>query len=228
VAAWIDLALARSLGHFPPVPRVLLFDLDDTLFSRAVAFHRWAAPISRGQEDLDWLVDADARGRAPRHEFALKTVARFGLGDAAPERARLFAEAFPAQLAACVVPEPGVREVLVRLAAVRRVGIVTNGSGATQREKLWRAGLADLFDTIIISGELGIEKPAPQIFLHAAALCGVPPHECAFIGDDPDNDIAPATALGMTAVWRMRDAWPPHLPPPRYAIRSFAELEALA
>ena len=213
------------MRHFPPVARVLLFDLDDTLFARAVAFHRWAAPISRGQEDLDWLVDADGRGRAPRFEFAMKTVARFGLGDPEPARARAFAEAFPAQLAACVVPEPGVREVIVRLAATHRIGIVTNGGGATQREKLWRAGLADLFEVMLISGELGIDKPAPQLFLQAAAMFAVPPAECCFIGDDPELDIAPAAALGMTTIWRVRDVWPAQLPPPNYAIRSFAELE---
>ncbi len=116
------------------------------------------------------------------------------------------ASAFPSELAVHVAPEAGVRATLEKLAADRRVAIVTNG-GAAQRDKLQRAGLADVVEQVFISGELGIAKPAPAIFERALAWSAVQPSECLFVGDDPINDIAPAAALGMATAWLPRGPW---------------------
>jgi putative hydrolase of the HAD superfamily len=62
-----------------------------------------------------------------------------------------------------------------------------------------RADFPGLFDTVVISGEVGMRKPEPEIFVHAAATLGLEPAECVFI-DDVKANIAAAVACGMAGV----------------------------
>lgn len=62
-----------------------------------------------------------------------------------------------------------------------------------------RADFPDLFDTVVISGEVGMRKPEEGIFLYAAETLGLTPPECVFI-DDIEANINAATACGMTGV----------------------------
>jgi putative hydrolase of the HAD superfamily len=201
--------------------RAMFFDLDDTLFDRTAALRRWVAAHLGALDDeaTAWLLELDDRGRRPRLHFAAGVIERFGLHRTVTD----VASAFPGELATCVQPEPGVRDTLVRFAAQSRIAIVTNG-GAAQREKLARAGLADLVETVFVSNELGSAKPARAIFEHALAWSGVAPSECLFGGDDPINDIAPAAAMGMSTAWLPRGPWlgPPLAP--TYTIASIAQL----
>jgi putative hydrolase of the HAD superfamily len=202
--------------------RAVFLDLDDTLFDRAAAFKRWAASTlpAIGEADERWLLACDARGRRSRLDFATELATRFEL-TTQPE---VLASAFPLQLASHVERELGVREEIARLAIQTRVAIVTNGSGAAQRMKLRRLGLDHLVHAVFISSELGIAKPAPEIFQHALRWSGQAAADCLFVGDDPINDIAPAAALGLATAWRERDAWPPELAPPSHRLRSITEL----
>lgn len=59
--------------------------------------------------------------------------------------------------------------------------------------------LAELFDEVVISGQVGLRKPDPPIFDMAAQRLGVPPEECVFVDDLPGN-IEAAEALGMRGV----------------------------
>lgn len=184
--------------------RAIFFDLDDTLFDRTAALVRWvAAQIGAVDDDaLAWVIELDDRGRRPRLHFAAGVIQRFGLHRTVTE----LAAAFPCELAVQVEPEPGVRATLEQFAATHSVAVVTNG-GASQRDKLARAGLADIVETVFVSGELGIAKPARGIFEHALAWSSAAPRECLFVGDDPVNDIAPAAAIGMATAWLPRGTW---------------------
>ena len=46
-----------------------------------------------------------------------------------------------------------------------------------------REDFPELFDAVVISHEVGMRKPEPRIFLHAAGLIGLPPEQCVFIDD---------------------------------------------
>jgi putative hydrolase of the HAD superfamily len=61
-----------------------------------------------------------------------------------------------------------------------------------------------LFDDVVISAEVGMHKPEPEIFLLAAERLGVDPTDCVFV-DDLRENCAGAEAVGMTAVLH-RDA----------------------
>ena len=65
---------------------------------------------------------------------------------------------------------------------------------------LGRLGLTPLFDDLIISGEVGVDKPDPRIFQVALDALGVCAQEAVFVGDDLRTDIGGADAVGCRAV----------------------------
>jgi putative hydrolase of the HAD superfamily len=62
-----------------------------------------------------------------------------------------------------------------------------------------RDGWAELFDAVVISGEVGMRKPEPDIFLHTVGLLGVEPSQAVFVDDMPYN-VSGAVAVGMVGV----------------------------
>jgi epoxide hydrolase-like predicted phosphatase len=62
-----------------------------------------------------------------------------------------------------------------------------------------RDGWADMFDVVVISGEVGMRKPEPRIFHHTLGLLGLDPGQCAFVDDLPPN-VRAAADLGMVGV----------------------------
>ena len=88
------------------------------------------------------------------------------------------------------------------------------------------AGVADLFDTIVVSDEIGWRKPRREIFEVALRRIGVVAAEALFVGDRADIDVVGAQRMGMPVAWVNRDAQP--LPDgitrPDYEIRDLGEL----
>jgi HAD superfamily hydrolase (TIGR01509 family) len=56
-----------------------------------------------------------------------------------------------------------------------------------------------MFDVVVISGDVGMRKPEPEIFLHTAKLLGVPPPRSVFV-DDLRRNIEAAEGLGFVAI----------------------------
>lgn len=81
-------------------------------------------------------------------------------------------------------------------AAGFRTGLVSNSWGAGRYD---RAAFDDLFDAVVISGEVGLNKPEPEIFRLAAERAAAPPEECVLV-DDLKENCAGAEAVGMTAI----------------------------
>jgi epoxide hydrolase-like predicted phosphatase len=59
--------------------------------------------------------------------------------------------------------------------------------------------LEELFDAVVISGDVGMHKPQPEIFRLGAERIGVPPEDCVFV-DDLRENCAGAEAVGMKAI----------------------------
>jgi len=59
--------------------------------------------------------------------------------------------------------------------------------------------LRSIFDSIVISGEVGLRKPDPDIYLFAAKQAGVPAEACVFV-DDFSVNVQGAEAVGMTGI----------------------------
>ncbi len=62
-----------------------------------------------------------------------------------------------------------------------------------------RDGWDELFDAVVISGEVGMRKPEPRIFQHTLELLGCRPAEAVFVDDQPVN-VRAAAAMGMVGV----------------------------
>lgn len=81
------------------------------------------------------------------------------------------------------------------------VALVSNFDHPPYVQKLLaRLGLTPLFDALIISGEMGVDKPDPRIFQVALDALGARPPEAVFVGDDLRTDIGGASAVGCRAV----------------------------
>ncbi len=78
---------------------------------------------------------------------------------------------------------------------------VTNAASCHQRAKLRALGLDAVFDTVVISAEVGVAKPDPGIFHTACAALGVGPEGTVHVGDRLDLDAKGALAAGLHPVW---------------------------
>jgi epoxide hydrolase-like predicted phosphatase len=126
------------------------------------------------------------------------------LGVAAPGLIdRLFAGSAP--------DEEMVEAVRRARSAGVRTGLVSNSWGTRRYPQDL---LAELFDGVVISGDVGIRKPSPQIYALGAERIGLEPDACVFVDDLPFN-LDPATDLGMATVHH------------RSAEETIAELERL-
>lgn len=99
----------------------------------------------------------------------------------------------------------GVTEVLAWLRERIALGLITNGPSEFQRGKIARLGIAEYFDSIIVSGEVGHHKPAPEVFHAALHSLSAEPEEAIYVGDRPEADIAGAHAVGITSVLLRRN-----------------------
>lgn len=81
-----------------------------------------------------------------------------------------------------------------------KTGLVSNSWSVDHYD---RELLRELFDEVVISAEVKLHKPQPEIYLLAAEGLGVEPGACLFV-DDLQENCKGAEAAGMTAI-RHRD-----------------------
>ena len=85
------------------------------------------------------------------------------------------------------------------------VAILSNGQPESQRNKINHVGIAELFDEIIVSGEIGVNKPNKEAFEIMAERLNVKCEECMFVGDVFSSDILGAIRANMLPVWILED-----------------------
>jgi len=80
-------------------------------------------------------------------------------------------------------------------AAGVKTGLITNswGLGIYERAPM------DLFDETVISGDVGMHKPQPEIYRLVCERLGLDPSDCVFV-DDLRENVTGAEAVGMTAI----------------------------
>jgi putative hydrolase of the HAD superfamily len=126
-------------------------------------------------------------GKLPEEEFEVAFAELLGVS--APGLIdRLFAGSRP--------DEPMLEAVGRARRSGIRTGLISNSWGTRRYD---RAQLAALFDGVVLSGEVGIRKPAPEIYALGAKRIGVDADACVFVDDLPFN-LEPAATLGMATV----------------------------
>jgi putative hydrolase of the HAD superfamily len=88
-----------------------------------------------------------------------------------------------------------------------RLAVISNGDSGQQRRKLERTGIASRFESVVISGDLGVYKPHPEIFQRSLHELGVPAGEAVYIGDHLEADALGAKGVGMRAIWLAREGY---------------------
>jgi putative hydrolase of the HAD superfamily len=91
---------------------------------------------------------------------------------------------------------PETLDTLRELQGKVRLGIVSNFDARLHRI-LANLGVADFFEHVIISSEVGADKPSARIFAAACQKFGITPGKVLFVGDDPEADWLGAGRAGM-------------------------------
>ena len=152
----------------------------------------WVSQAYNGEADQN-PIHALERGECSGAEFERILAARLFRSDGGP----VPAEGLLQRMFAASVPVPAMYDLIrtLRRAGLRTALLSNSWSG----DEYPRADFAELFDAVVISGDVGMRKPEEGIFLHAAQALGLVPAECVFI-DDMQANVAAAQACGMTDV----------------------------
>ncbi|NNE12829.1 MAG: noncanonical pyrimidine nucleotidase, YjjG family [Ilumatobacter sp.] len=193
----------------------VLFDLDHTLFDsdeserlayqftmRSVGLDDPAAHFDRYvsiNREMWAAVEAGAmRTDEVRHRRFERFVSELSL-DADPDA---MAHQFVDGLARHGELYPGARSVLESLTEHVSLALVTNGLSEVQRTRIERLDLERFFDAVVISSEVGVSKPRPQIFDLTFDLLGRPdPAAALMVGDSLSSDMRGARDYGIDACW---------------------------
>lgn len=105
-----------------------------------------------------------------------------------------------------ITPYTEAKEVLLSLKQRYKLGVIANQPLNTRKRMTEEWGLAEYFDLMIISAEVGFSKPDPLLFREALYKAKTTADKCVMIGDKLTNDIVPAKALGFKTVW-LRQEW---------------------
>jgi putative hydrolase of the HAD superfamily len=232
--------------------RAVFFDLDETLLDDdrgmresvtdvcATLGQRYPAIDARELEDTYLRVSdevwrsegavpraagsGNSNGREIRVEVWGKALASYGLlgRPLAIEAAELYSEERRGRYRLF----PDARVVLDALHRRMILGVITNGPGDTQREKLAVSGVQAYLDFFCSSGELGVGKPEAAIFHEAMAAARVTSDEALHVGDSLAADIAGAQGVGIATAWINRRGVPrpPDAPRPDIEISSLRDL----
>ena len=112
----------------------------------------------------------------------------------------------------CLQPIPGIETVLNYLAKQNiRIAAISNAifSSNCMKHELHKHGLADYFEFVISSADIGIRKPDIRIFDLALNTLDLAPEDSWYIGDTWEADIVGANAANMQAVW-FQQQFPQH------------------
>ena len=208
----VALAGTAGLGAVEAV----LFDIDDTLVdfagSAAAGLVQLLGPEAAARDGLPATWQALTELHYPRFlagelAFADMQIERMvellaWAGLPIPDRAGLLAlEARrQAEMTRNYRLFDDVRPCLAALSSWR-IGVVSNSDGPHQQAKLASVGLADTFEVVVVSGDVGHAKPDPRIFRQACDRLGLPPAAVAYVGDRLDVDALGAAAAGLHGVW---------------------------
>jgi putative hydrolase of the HAD superfamily len=127
-------------------------------------------------------------GEIEEQEFSERFGALLGIDDRVNLVDRVFGGIEPDDVMVAAVKR-------ARAAGVR-TGLLSNSMGTGRYD---RAAFPELFDGVVISGEVGLHKPQPEIFRLGCERIGLPPEECVFV-DDLRENCDGAEAVGMTAI----------------------------
>jgi HAD superfamily hydrolase (TIGR01549 family) len=133
------------------------------------------------------------------------------------------------QMQKCLETAPEHRALLDRLRRGHRLALVSNFDYTpTVHAVLKRDGIFDHFETIVVSADVGLRKPHPELFLSPCRTLGLTPRDVLFVGDSLTLDVVGAKGVGMDVAWLNEEGAPiPLLCRPDYVLARLSDLEGI-
>lgn len=217
----------------PDLIEAVMFDLDETLIDRRAAlraflpdqFKRFADRLKGVtlQNFEATFLALEKEGLVDKQKLYPRLAATLGVGSRC---GALLLSDFQTRYPHFARLSIGALETLILLRQRGlKTAIISNGHTVVQSAKIEITGLRDAVHLVVISGDVGLQKPDPRIFQLAAERLGVAPARCIFVGDNPEADVMGAEASGMTGVfYNVGTSWPDTLPFPKYSIEALGEI----
>lgn len=95
----------------------------------------------------------------------------------------------------------GARDVLSELSKQYLIGVLSNGFKEVQYEKLRNTGLDRYVQRMVLSDEIGIQKPDRRIYDYALEETGAIANQTVMVGDNPETDVQGALNAGWRAIF---------------------------
>jgi len=193
--------------------KVILFDIDDTLLDFQTG-NRNAVNLlmdELGYHDPNRYDQYEAinlkcwaeleAGLLTQNQLKLARFVRFFDRYPLPGDPKWAAERFVELLGGQSILLPHALQTVARIAEKLPVVIVTNGITQIQRSRLALSPLKDYVTDVVISEEVGLSKPRPEIFQLALKRQGLRPCDALMVGDGVNSDIRGANNAGIDACW---------------------------
>lgn len=187
--------------------KAILFDLDNTVLDRTRSLElylTWEADehLNLSHDDCERYIESfmelDANGMTAKEKVYADLIKQFGLQFTVAE----LTDTYRTQFGRFSCEKRHAKDAVTTLRSNGlKTGIVSNGKSPFQENKLTDLGMADDFDTVVVSESAGVRKPDPAIFALACDNLGVSAADCVFVGDNPVADIEGANKVGMFSVF---------------------------
>ena len=179
----------------------------DLVTKEYLSFDRFFFPLMHGSKggerrlgDKAIRQEVAALAEQLSEDFLNMTTARFSLLEGAEELVRYLAKKYP-------------------------LTVVTNGFVEVQYEKFDKSGLRDCFAHIVLSEEVGCQKPNPRIYEEALRMNGLQAEDVVMIGDSWNSDIQGAINAGLDQLWIRKSQAPlPEGQTATYLVQSLSEV----
>lgn len=194
-------------------PRLLAFDVNETLLDVSALSPRLQSAVGDEVTLGEWFGRMLHGSLVANHLGRYRPFSEVGV-DAlvwlAARKGLDLERSAASEVVAGMLELPAHPEVAAGLEALTSCGVrivaLTNGSPDAVAAQLSHAGLRPYFDRLLTVEAVGRFKPAPEVYLHAAAICDVAIDEMAMVAAH-DWDIAGAQSVGAIGCFVSRQPW---------------------
>ena len=212
----------------------VLFDLDDTLYDSTSFVDRARreaikmmidAGLNATEEEAYNILQRIIKEKGPNYGHHFDDLVKAIEGHHNPKIVTMGVITYHNVKFALLRPYPDTIKTLIELKKMGlKLGVVTDGITIKQWEKLIRLGIADFFDEVVTSEEYGLGKPNIEFYRYALKKMNLKGEEVVYVGDRMDNDIIPASKVGMHTIRILRGKYKDMEGRCKYEVKSLIEI----